>query len=441
MDRKPAGAAPGPVVHEGADTPRYRLYVVVLLALTYMLNTADRGILNILVPKIKQEFTLHDWQIGLLAGPMFALVYAVSSLPFATWSDRANRRSLIAGTMILFSAATAMCGLARSFVQLAIGRFLTGSVESATVPAANSLISDLYPPERRVSAIAIFSAGGSFGATFAALLGGVIAHNYGWREAFLAMGLPGIILGPLMILTVREPQRRLSAARRAIDAAQPLFQVMKIIFARPAYRWMCIGNVLLFFHNAGAQAFQSLFLVQTHGLNLQQIGSVTATLGLCGLAITLAVGKIVDRLGARDIRYFMIVPVIVALGGIPFALVQLLSVNPWVALVVGSGGTLFLHAYAAPLFASAQMVVPGAMRARAIAILLLLTNLIGTGLGPPVTGLVSDLFAGSVGEAEGLRGALLAILIFNVLAAYSFWRAARALVDDVAVARADSGEV
>jgi len=415
---------------QAAERSGYKFYVVLLLAGTYMLNTADRGILSILVPPLKREFALSDWQIGLLAGPLFAFVYAVSSLPFATWSDRGNRRTLIAVTMLIFSAATGLCGAARSFVQLMIGRFLTGAVESATVPAANSLIVDLYPPERRVSAIAIFSAGGSFGATFAALLGGVVAHHYGWRLAFVAMGLPGLILGPLLMLSVREPARTLTPTRTGPSRDISMLKVIATIFARPAFAWLCVGNVLLFFRNSGAQAFQTLFLVQAHHLDLQQIGTVTAALGICGLGVTLIVGRLLDGLGTRDVRWFMFVPMIVAFLAIPFALIQFLAADAWISLIVGGGGALFILAYAAPLYAAAQMVVPSEMRARAIAIMLLLTNLIGTGLGPPTLGLISDRLGAYLGPIEGLRWSLLGMLSVNVAAGWAFWRAAANLKKD-----------
>jgi len=211
-----------------------------------------------------------------------------------------------------------------------------------------------------------------------------------------------------------------------------MWPVIGRVFSQPAFRWLCIGNTVLFFHNTAAQAFQSLFLVQTHGLNLQQIGSVGSVLGLGGLAITLIVGRACDPLAARDVRWLAWIPMIVALGGIPFALILLLSPHPWVAMVMGGAGTLFVLAYAAPMYAAVQQLVPGPMRARAIAFLLLLTNLLGTGLGPPAAGLLSGVLAGHVGEYEGLRWSLIVLLGANLFSGYAFWRASRTLASDIA---------
>jgi MFS family permease len=424
----------GVTTPDDASTPPapYRLYVLILLAVTYTLNTADRGILNIVLPPIKKEFGLADWQLGMLAGPLFAIIYAVCSIPFASLSDRANRKTLIASTMIVFSAATALCGVATSYVHLMIGRFVTGSAESATVPAASSIIADLYGSGRRVWAIAIFSAGGSFGTTVAGLVGGVVAYHFGWRAAFMAMGIPGLLLGVVMLLTVREPARLATSRRPAGQVALPLASVVKRVFSQPAFRWLCFGNLLLFFHNSGANAFQSLFMVQTHGLNLQQIGTVGTALGIGGLIVTLGVGRVADRLALRDIRWLMYIPLIVALLGIPCALIQQLATNGWVALVVGGSGALFVLAYAAPLYAAVQALVPGTMRARAIAFMLLLTNLIGVGFGPPTAGLLSDVFGSMFGAIDGLRYALIVMLIPNLIAAFAFWRASRTLKADIA---------
>jgi len=431
---------PGKHVGDATETgeasgPSPSLYAVVLLALTYTLNTADRSILNILVPPIKEEFGLTDWQIGVLAGPLFALIYAISSIPFASWSDRTNRRNLISVTMMVFGGATAACGLATTYLHLMIARFVTGSAESATVPAATSMIADIYPAHKRVWAIAIFSAGGSFGATFAGLVGGVIAHRYGWREAFFVMGVPGVLLAIALLLTVREPAR--AHSRTGQRVVIPLWQAIRQIFAQKSFRWLCTGNILLFFHNSGVMPFHSLFLVQVHGFNLEQVGFAVTAWGVAGLMVTLAVGKLTDRLAQARVEWFMYIPAIVALLGIPFAMALLLSPDRWFSLVVGSSGSLVVLAYAAPLYAAAQALVPNEIRARAIAILLLLTNLIGVGLGAPTAGILSDTLRGVLGDDEGLRWALLIMLIPNLLAAFAFWRASRTLAAEIEVVGAD----
>jgi MFS family permease len=264
------------------------------------------------------------------------------------------------------------------------------------------------------------------------MVGGVVAHHYGWREAFFVAGIPGVLLAITIMLTVKEPQRIVASIQGVKAPPVPMIAVLKQILAQPAFCWLMAGNTLLFFKGGGFGSFEAVFLVQTHHLNIQQIGTVETIIGMGGLLITLLVGKVVDKLSQRDMRWFMYTAVIVSLLSVPFGLVLLLASNPWVALIVGSMGALFALSYAAPLFAAAQALVPNSMRARAIAILLLSTTLLGAGLGPPVAGLISDHLGATLGKAEGLRWSMMIMMIPGLFATFSFWRASVTLRRDAA---------
>ncbi|MEJ0042689.1 MAG: MFS transporter [Rhizomicrobium sp.] len=182
-----------------------RHYVLVMVTLIYVVNYMNRQIVNILLPQIKAEFHLTDTQLGLLAGPVFAVVYAVLGLPLAQVADRVNRRSLIAVTLALFSATTFLAGFVANFVQLLVARFTTGIGEAGTSPAVSSMISDIYPPEQRATALGFYSGGLNIGLLIAFFGGGWFAEHYGWRAAFMAAGAPGVVLVFLFLFTVSDP--------------------------------------------------------------------------------------------------------------------------------------------------------------------------------------------------------------------------------------------
>ncbi|MEM9209110.1 MAG: MFS transporter, partial [Pseudomonadota bacterium] len=190
-----------------------RRYALCVLVVVYTFNFVDRQILAILLPAIKAEFGVGDAVLGFLAGTAFALFYATLGVPIALLADRWNRRNLIALSLTLWSGMTALSGFAGNIVQLALARIGVGVGEAGCSPAAHSMIADYYPPEQRASAMGIFTLGISAGIMLAYLTGGWVVQNIGWREAFLIVGIPGLLLAILMRLTVQEPPRGLSEAR------------------------------------------------------------------------------------------------------------------------------------------------------------------------------------------------------------------------------------
>lgn len=418
---------------------RYRNYILLLLAASYGLNFGDRQMLSILMPAIKGEMHFTDTEVGILAGPMFALVFSIMGLPLATLADRGNRRNLISWTLLLFSAATAACGLATNFLHLAIARVVTGFGEAGTTPAANSTITNLFPPERRAFATSVFTAGGTFGVICASFIGGRIAYYYGWREAFFVAGIPGLLLAALIYFTAREPMR--TASRLTTPGSTvTTWATLKQLWSQPAFRWIATGDATLVFANRGSDTFRNIFLVQTHHLNLKDLGTIQALFGILGVCTGMLIGLTVDKLSKRDIRWFVFIPSIIAIMGVPFTLTLLLAPTREVAIGVGLIGSLFAGAYIAPIFAATQQLVPAPMRARSIAVLLLILTLVGLGIGPVFTGVASDYFAKTFGKEDGLRYSLLLLLVPACIACFAFLRASVHLKANIAKARAiDAG--
>ncbi len=215
---------------------------------------------------------------------------------------------------------------------------------------------------------------------------------------------------------------------------------LKQLWSQPAFRWIATGDATLVFANRGSDTFRNIFLVQTHHLNLKDLGSITATFGVFGVLTVLLIGRLVDHLGKKDIRWFVFIPALIAISGLPFTLTLLLAPSKYVAIGIGLIGGLFGGAYIAPIFAATQQLVPAPMRARSIAVLLLILTLVGLGIGPVFTGVASDYFAKTFGKEDGLRYSLLLLLVPACIACFAFMRASVHLKDNIAKARAlDAG--
>ena len=411
---------------------RYRHYILVILTLMYVVNYLDRQILNILLPPIKAEFGVSDALLGLLAGPTFALFYATLGIPIARFADRHSRRNIIAMSMGLFSAMTVVCGLVGQFWQLVVARVFTGVGEAGTGPAAQAVISDLYPPEKRAAAQSFYSAGLNIGLLIAFFAGGWIAQTFGWREAFLAAGIPGLLLCFVIIFTVREPVRGHSEML-ADDGVRPdLGAVARFLWSQRSFRWIAFGAAMTSFGGYGATAFVPAFLVRSHHLTLSEVGFIFAGIaGVGGWLGTFMSGVIADRMSKRDVRWNMYVPLGAVFVAFPFSPIFYLADNTTVAILAAiipsSMGAVFLG----PCVTMVQGLVPLRMRATAAALFLFILNIIGLGLGPQTVGLVSTLLEPALG-VDSLRYALFVTMISSAIGGFCYWRASKSLKADLA---------
>jgi MFS family permease len=230
-----------------------RRYALAVLVVVYTFNFIDRQILAILLPAIKAEFLVDDWVLGFLAGSAFALFYATLGLPIALLADRWNRRNLIALALAIWSAMTALSGVAANVMQLALARIGVGIGEAGCSPPAHSMISDYYPPEKRATAMGVFTVGISAGIMIAYLAGGWVAQNIGWRAAFLIVGLPGLALALIVRFTVIEPTRGSSEGRQDSATRYGILEVSKFLYRRKSFLHMSFGAALASF-NAAATA-------------------------------------------------------------------------------------------------------------------------------------------------------------------------------------------
>ena len=389
-----------------AFTQAYRAYALGLLVVVYVLNFVDRQILTILAKPIADELQFSDTQLGLLTGPAFALFYTFAGIPIARWADVGVRRSIIALALLIWSGMTALTAGASSLTQLALARVGVGVGEAGCSPPAHSLISDLFPLERRATALAIYSLGIPIGASLGSLIGGWLGQLYGWRVAFLAVGVPGVLLALIVRFTLREPPR--AATLRKRDSVREVFAFM---LRRRAFVHMSIGASLHAFYGYGAASFIPVFLIRVHGFALGELGTWLAAIGLTtGVLGTYLGGAVSDRLASAGARWYMRVPAFASIIGLPFAFLFYLWPEGRTAILLSIPGALLGPIYLGPTFAMTQSLVRPDMRALASAILLFIINLIGLGLGPWFVGMLSDALKPTYG-VDAIRYALLGTVV------------------------------
>jgi MFS family permease len=413
---------------EDALAIRRRTATLILLTAAYFFSYMDRQILAILQEDIKKELLLSDTQLGLLAGFAFAIFYATLGLPVARWADRSNRVNIIAIALSLWSAMTAVCGLAQNFVQLLLARIGVGIGEAGSSPPSHSIIADLYPPEKRAGAMGIYSLGVVLGAAGGTIIGGTLAHYFGWRVAMFAVGIPGILLAIIIKLFVVEPRRGLSDPSHvpAAQGAMPGFgEGFRSLFANRAAVHLVMGVTITSLIGYGHTAFGPSFLIRTIGLTKIEIASIVAPVGaVCGTLSAVLGGWLANKAAERWGLHSQAWLVLVMKGvGLPLSFLFFASSDPFIAVPIYWASLILVNSYLGPTFALIQGLAPLRMRALWAAVTLLVINLIGLGLGPTMIGVISDALKPSYGDAEALRLAMLTFAAATPWALFHYWRA------------------
>jgi len=409
---------------------RYRWFVLVMLTLVYTFNFIDRQILVILQEPIKAELALSDAQLGLLTGFSFALVYVCAGIPIAFLADRSHRRNIVALSLALWSAMTALSGLVSSYGQLVAARLGVGIGEAGGSPPAHSMLSDYFPPEQRGTALSFYSTGIYIGILIGFAGGGWIAEHFGWRQAFFLVGIPGILFAVCLVALVREPIR--GRWEGGVIAPKASFaDTIHLLKARPSFWWIALGCAFKGFVSYGNGNFFPSFLIRNHGMSIADVGLYLGLIsGLAGAIGTFLGGFLGDKLGLHDKRWYIWIPLWGTLIALPPSAYILVAGDIDTALIVLIPTTILNTLYLGPSIAMCQTIVSPSMRAVASAILFFILNMIGLGLGPVLVGVLSDLYLPFFG-ADNLRYAMLTALVFGLFGVGCFWRGSRLLAADV----------
>ncbi|TAK53035.1 MAG: MFS transporter [Gammaproteobacteria bacterium] len=429
-------------------TAGYRAFVLVMLIVVYTFNFIDRQIIGILAIPIQQELGVSDTMIGLMRGVSFAIFYSTLGVPIAWLADRSNRVRIIGAALALWSVMTATCGLVGSAVQLFFARMGVGVGEAGGIAPSYSVVADYFPPERRARMLAIYSFGIPIGGAVGIVFGGVIATVLDWRAAFLIVGLAGLVLAPLFLWSVREPQRgRFDGSASGVRVS--VGEVARTLLARRSFWTLAFGAACSSIMGYGLFAWLPAFFVRSHGNALPQAlawlpawivpldagpllyasyfyGLIVLIGGCLGLFLG---GYLADRLGQRDRGAYALVPAVAFLAAVPCYLAGILSPalgTVFVALLVP---TALGIAWIGPAVTAFQNIVPATMRTTATALFLLVNNLVGIGLGDLLIGALSDAMHARFGQ-ESLRYSILAGTGFYLLAAGLFFASAPRLRHD-----------
>lgn len=419
-------------------TDPYAWYVVAVLTLVYTFNFVDRQIIGIVSPAIKEELGLSDSMLGLLKGLAFAVLYTTLGVPIAWAADRWNRVNIIAISLTIWSAFTALSGLAANAMQLALARVGVGIGEAGGSPPSHSIISDYFPKEKRSTALSVFSLGIPFGQMLAFLAGGWVLENLGWRKAFFVVGVPGIILAIVLKLTVREPVRGAQDNGKSappvafIDGAKTLLKI-------PSFWGLLVGATAASFTGYGVGMWAVDFYRRTYEISYQEI---TVPLGLLnGVAYGIGTylgGMLTDKYGKKNKGFYALIPAIGMAVTIPVGIFQVWAPTHIIAFVWAAPFLIGLGLYLGPTWALVQTLAPANMRAFAVAFMFFVLNLIALGLAPLWVGALSDYFASEHGEVAGLRFALTSLAATSLIAVIAYYWTSKKLPADWAKA---TGEV
>jgi MFS family permease len=414
----------------GQRTPGGRVLAILLLA--YIFNFIDRQIIGVLAIPIKADLGLSDTQLSLMGGIAFALFYSGIAIPVAWLADRKNRVNIIAFSVALWSAFTAICGLAQNFWQLFFARMGVGIGEAGGVAPSYALISDFFPQERRARALALFSLGIPIGSALGVFFGGWIASNLDWRAAFIIVGLAGLPAALLVKVGIREPVRGAfdTADGRASDPAPPFAVVARRLFSTPSFWLLSFGAASGSILGYGLIFWLPSYFSRSLGLSLQEVswfyGSIVLVGGVAG---TYLGGWLGDRVGPERPGSYALIPAICFLISAPIFAAALFAGDRMVAWLLFVVGQMLALAWLGPVIAAVQHIVPPNMRATASASFLFINNLIGIGFGIFFLGFMSDTMADRYG-ADSLRYSILYGMVFYLLSSLIYFIAARRLKRD-----------
>jgi predicted MFS family arabinose efflux permease len=459
----PPAAAGTPAQPLSQSYVRYALWMLLII---YTLNFVDRQIVAILAEPIKKDLGLSDAQLGLLGGIAFAFFYTFLGIPIARLAERGNRVKIISTAVIVWSGFTAISGAAQNFTHLLLARIGVGVGEAGCTPPAHSLISDYVPPEKRASALAFYSMGVPVGSAMGFIVGALIAAEFGWRAAFFAVGLPGVILGIIAWTTLKEP-RNLGLVMQHGQGSSPTFrEALKEVAGKKSYWYIVSAATVVSFLGYGHAYFLPSFLTRVHEMGLAERGAALAGMTFfAGVIGTLIGGRIADAAAKKDTRAYATVPMIAFVIGVPFFLAAMFADGTVATLLLLAVPTLLNSIWYGPVYAAVQGLVQPRTRATAVAIMLFLVNMVGLGLGPTVIGILSDVFAtghfatiapagaeyaafcakgaATAGEAvcaaaqaEGIRWSLVATASVGVLVVVFFLLARQTIRQDLEAAKA-----
>ncbi len=401
MGAESVGGIAAPATGAGAPATSVRAWVTLgMLCFIYVLNFLDRQLLSILAKPIQDALHVTDGQLGLIGGLYFALFYCLISIPVGWLADRTNRVGVLSVACGLWSAATMACGLSANYPQLVAARMTVGIGEAGGVPPSYAIISDSFPPGRRGTALGLYNLGPPIGQAFGVAFGASIAAAYSWRHAFVALGAVGLVAALAARLVLREPRRGgldkapvTEPAKAATASRSDFLQTVRMFFGTPSLLLIALASGATQIVTYGAGNFTTLFLIREKGMTLREIALYYALVVAIGMGGGIfASGRAIDRFTRRSRQAYAVIPAVTLALAVP-AFIGFVLAPSWPLAMVFLLGPTFLNSfYLSSAVALVQEEVAPHQRVLSGALLLLVMNLIGMGVGPTVVGMLSDAF-------------------------------------------------
>ncbi len=408
-----------------------RWYVLIVMCMVYAINIAARYVVTTVFEPIRLELHLTDAGAAFLTGVPLALFYVVFGMPIAWFADRSNRRNIVAASLIIWSGFTMLCGLSQTYWQLLLGRIGVGVGEAGATPPSTSIVSDCFPAGRRPMALSILALGAPIGAWLGADMAGAVAQAFGWRAAFFALGAPGLLLGLVVFLTVREPKRgRLDAISG--DGKPSFLQSLRFLRRQKAAFHVIMGSGVCCLWGWGLVWWTPTFLMRTYGLNVAQAGAVTGHVHLVGgIMATAATAWFMARPSmVNSRRVLWTLATIIGLATIP-SFFAYWTQTLWLTKLMFWIYIPAIYFFIGPCMALVLNLAPSNMRSVFTAWSVLVGNVFNLIVAPQAVGIMSDWFAGGHGaDASSLRLALLVLAPTGFWASWHFVLAARTVIED-----------
>lgn len=404
-----------------------------LLSFVYVLNFLDRQLLSILAYPIQQSLKISDGQLGLISGLYFAMFYTFIAIPVGWLADRSNRVTILAVACGIWSAATVACGLARTYPELVAARMTVGFGEAGGVPPSYALITDTFSPGYRATALGIFNLGPPIGAAVGIAFGATIAAAFDWRDAFIVVGIIGIVTALVLKLLIRDPERGGTDLAKDATACEPapFMGTIRAFFGNPLLVRASLGSGATQFVTYGLGNFAVLFLMREKGMTLEEVALWYALVVGLGMGSGMLVsGHLLDRYTRQTRTAFALAPAISLALALPFYVGFVWAPSWELALILLTPVMFLNYFYLSASVALVQGEVKANQRVLAGALLLLVMNFIGLGLGPTYVGAASDYFAAQ-GMDNSLQISLYTLAPFFVIAILIFLSLARRLQREV----------